>query len=33
MHHFEDNSTGVHDDRIPFFTADITLLIPNVVCS
>ncbi|WAQ93678.1 DYH8-like protein [Mya arenaria] len=31
MLHFEDGSGGTSDIRIPFFTADITLAIPNVV--
>lgn len=32
MHHFDDSVGGSSDSRIPFFTADITLAIPNVVC-
>ncbi|XP_053374157.1 dynein axonemal heavy chain 8-like [Mercenaria mercenaria] len=31
VHSFDDAAGGVHDSRIPFFTADITLAIPNVV--
>ncbi|KAL4222174.1 Dynein heavy chain 8 [Mactra antiquata] len=34
LHSFNDDSVGSgHDSRIPFFTADITLSIPNVVMS
>ncbi|XP_052240013.1 dynein axonemal heavy chain 8-like isoform X2 [Dreissena polymorpha] len=31
LHHFDDSVGGNNDNRIPFFTADITLSIPNVV--
>jgi hypothetical protein len=31
VHSFDDAAGGSNDARIPFFTADITLAIPNVV--
>ena len=31
LHHFDEGNGGLNE-RIPFFRADITLAIPNVVC-